>query len=97
MDDTLEDDLENTFSGRFPPRISPRTAVQRGRRQHVRVDHDDYLTLDDLKILSGQAVIGAPVELLTLSACQTAPVTTGCAYWQVAIKCGARAALAIGP
>ena len=59
--------------------------------------YDDYLTLDDLEnLIRPSSYRGAPVELLTLSACQTAAGDDKAALGLagVAIKAGARSALA---
>ncbi len=59
--------------------------------------YDDFLTLDDLEnLIRPSSYRGAPVELLTLSACQTAAGDDKAALGLagVAIKAGARSAMA---
>jgi CHAT domain-containing protein len=60
--------------------------------------HDDRLTMDDLEQYIGlsQVRVDQPVELLTLSACQTAAGDdwAGLGLASIAIKAGARSALA---
>ena len=91
MDGTfLKDDLEDTFlrnDYRYV-HIADSTFV---------LTYDGFLTLDDLEnLIRPSSYRGAPVELLTLSACQTAAGDDKAALGLagVAIKAGCRAALA---
>jgi len=100
MDDTfLKDDLENTFlrnDYRYV-HIASHGQFSGDAASTFVLTYDDYLTLDDLEnLIRPSSYRGAPVELLTLSACQTAAGDDKAALGLagVAIKAGARAALA---
>ena len=100
MDDTfLKDDLENTFlrnDFRYV-HIASHGQFSGDAASTFVLTYDDYLTLDDLEnLIRPSSYRGAPVELLTLSACQTAAGDDKAALGLagVAIKAGARAALA---
>ena len=100
MDATfLKDDLENTFlrnDYRFVHIASHGQFSGRAESTFV-LTYDGFLTLDDLEnLIRPSSYRGAPVELLTLSACQTAAGDEKAALGLagVAIKAGCRAALA---
>jgi len=100
MDDTfLKDDLEDTFlrnDYRYV-HIASHGQFSGDADSTFVLTYDDYLTLDDLEnLIRPSSYRGAPVELLTLSACQTAAGDDKAALGLagVAIKAGARAALA---
>ena len=100
MDQTfLKDDLENTFlrnDFRYV-HIASHGQFSGDAASTFVLTYDDYLTLDDLEnLIRPSSYRGAPVELLTLSACQTAAGDDKAALGLagVAIKAGARAALA---
>jgi CHAT domain-containing protein len=100
MDATfLKDDLENTFlrnDYRFVHIASHGQFSGRAESTFV-LTYDGFLTLDDLEnLIRPSSYRGAPVELLTLSACQTAAGDDKAALGLagVAIKAGCRAALA---
>ena len=100
MDDTfLKDDLENIFlrnDYRYV-HIASHGQFSGDAASTFVLTYDDYLTLDDLEnLIRPSSYRGAPVELLTLSACQTAAGDDKAALGLagVAIKAGARAALA---
>ena len=100
MDATfLKDDLENKFlrnDYRFVHIASHGQFSGRAESTFV-LTYDGFLTLDDLEnLIRPSSYRGAPVELLTLSACQTAAGDEKAALGLagVAIKAGCRAALA---
>jgi CHAT domain-containing protein len=100
MDATfLKEDLENTFlrnDYRFVHIASHGQFSGRAESTFV-LTYDGFLTLDDLEnLIRPSSYRGAPVELLTLSACQTAAGDDKAALGLagVAIKAGCRAALA---
>lgn len=100
MDATfLKDDLENMFlrnDYRFVHIASHGQFSGRAESTFV-LTYDGFLTLDDLEnLIRPSSYRGAPVELLTLSACQTAAGDDKAALGLagVAIKAGCRAALA---
>ena len=100
MDDTfLKDDLENIFLRNDYRYVHIASHGQfSGRADSTFVlTYDGFLTLDDLEnLIRPSSYRGAPVELLTLSACQTAAGDDKAALGLagVAIKAGCRAALA---
>lgn len=100
MDGTfLKDDLENTFLRNDYRYVHIASHGQfSGRADSTFVlTYDGFLTLDDLEnLIRPSSYRGAPVELLTLSACQTAAGDDKAALGLagVAIKAGCRAALA---
>ena len=100
MDGTfLKDDLENIFLRNDYRYVHIASHGQfSGRADSTFVlTYDGFLTLDDLEnLIRPSSYRGAPVELLTLSACQTAAGDDKAALGLagVAIKAGCRAALA---
>ena len=100
MDGTfLKDDLENTFMRNDYRYVHIASHGQfSGQADSTFVlTYDGFLTLDDLEnLIRPSSYRGAPVELLTLSACQTAAGDDKAALGLagVAIKAGCRAALA---
>ncbi|MBC8244635.1 MAG: CHAT domain-containing protein [Verrucomicrobia bacterium] len=100
MDGTfLKDDLEDTFlrnDYRYVHIASHGQFSGKAASTFV-LTYDGFLTLDDLEnLIRPSSYRGAPVELLTLSACQTAAGDDKAALGLagVAIKAGCRAALA---
>ena len=100
MDGTfLKDDLEDTFlrnDYRYV-HIASHGQFSGDAANTFVLTYDEYLTLDDLEnLIRPSSYRGAPVELLTLSACQTAAGDDKAALGLagVAIKAGCRAALA---
>jgi len=100
MDGTfLKDDLEDTFLRNDYRYVHIASHGQfSGKADSTFVlTYDGFLTLDDLEnLIRPSSYRGAPVELLTLSACQTAAGDDKAALGLagVAIKAGCRAALA---